>query len=106
MREWGIYNNEYGGLWTSARSGQFLHVMPYWENEQTYESRGEIRMARRPRMTLHRVAGWTSRLPIFAITEMTAFVVRLLEEYSPGGGCTLVLRATAVSGKQLVSNRL
>lgn len=103
MREWGICNDTYGETWTLARSGQFLLIRPFWENNQKYEC-GWRDMQGAPSEPSLEPGNWLDFKPnIFSVTEMFMFAARLVEEYEPGGNVFVSLQATSLSGRKLVT---
>jgi Putative DNA-binding domain len=103
MREWGVRNDTYRGCWTLARSGQFVHVRPYGENQSPFKSPWQ-NFDGTPTEPEIAAGKWIDFKPaIFAITEMLLFAARLVEEYEPGEEVALFLRATSLSGRTLVT---
>lgn len=103
MREWGICNDRYHGWWTLARSGQFLCLLPYWENQQLYQC-GKRYLDGSPVVPDVEAGGWVDFKPtVFTITEMFAFVARLVEEYERGENVVFSLRATGLAGRVLLT---
>lgn len=103
MREWGICNDLYGDLWTLARSGQLLYVRPYWENRQTYKC-GWRNVDGSPSEPDIEPGGWINFKPsIVTIVEMLMFVARFVEEYPTGENIRIVLQATDLSNRKLVT---
>ncbi|APZ93318.1 helix-turn-helix domain-containing protein [Fuerstiella marisgermanici] len=103
MREWGICNDMYRETWSLARSGQFLMVRPFWENQQKYDC-GRRDMQGNPSEPSLEPGKWLDFKPnIFSLTEMFMFAARLVEEYESGEEVTISLEATSLDGRKLVT---
>ena len=103
MREWGICNDTYGETWTLARSGQFLCIRPYWENQQKYECSWRDMQGNPVEPSLE-PGMWLDFKPnIFSMTEMFMFVTRLIQEFDSGEQVQIHLQATSLVGRKLVT---
>lgn len=106
MREWGVCNDTYGETWTLTRSGQFLCVRPYWENQTTYECKWRD-VHGNPSEPNVGPGRWLDFKPsIFSITEMFLFTVRFVEEYGLGEEVQVILQANSLAGRKLVTTDL
>jgi len=103
MREWGVCNDAYGQTWSLSRSGQFLSVRPYFENDRNYESPWENGSGEPSEPTLGPRQWMNFKPHILSIVEMFMFSARLVEEYEPGEKVQLELLATSLAGRRLVT---
>jgi hypothetical protein len=105
-REWGICNDTYGETWTLARSGQFLCIRPYWEDHRTYECRWRDLHGDPVEPSIEPGKWLDFKTNIFCITEMFMFLVRFVEEYNPEEQVSVLLEATSLNGRTLVTTDL
>lgn len=103
MRDWGVCNNTYRETWGLTRSGQFVLVRPYYENQQQYECswRDMYGEPSEPRLP---PGQWMDAKPsLFTIAEFFAFAGRFVEEYGTGEQVHFEIRGTALTGRRLVT---
>jgi len=101
VREWGICNDFYGEIWTLARSGQFICIRPFVENERHYKANW---ISSQPEPELAPRKWLEFRTNLMRIYEMMLFASRFAEEYWPGERIEMVLRATGLAGRKLVTS--
>jgi len=96
---WGVWNDLYGEPWALARSGQFLSIHPYYENENEYRARGASSHPEPVRAS----RTWMDFKPnLMLIAERFMFAARLATEFEQDD-VELKLEATALRGRALMS---
>ncbi len=103
MMEWGLCNDTYGETWTLTRSGLFLSMRPYLENQSDYQTRWRDGTGQRVEPSVP-PGGWVDFKPnLLLITEMFLFASRFAEEFDPGEEITIRLQGTSLLGRKLVT---
>ena len=103
LRDWGLCNDSYRDTWALTRSGQFVLIRPYYENEHEYECPWQD-MSGGPSEPRLPPGQWLDIKPsLFTIAEFFAFGERFLGEYGVGAQVHFEVRATGISGRYLVT---